>query len=126
MRHYGNFSHASARILRHAWLSPMAKMTTSIYSWNIPRRWRFRNWSIVSKVCPHVVSGCCIPRLPGGTTRVCSGPQAILLPHVVEPRYQSFGNTSKTNDKTCERYALSALYLRPERRSFTAPVVKSV
>src|SRR5262249_56679930 len=63
---------------------------------------------------PHVVSGCCIPRLPSGTTRVCCGPQAILLPHVVGHRYPSFGSTWKTNDKTCERFALSALYLRPQ------------
>jgi len=46
--------------------------------------------------------------------RACCGPQAIVLPHVVERRCLSFGSTWKTKDKTCERSALSALYLRPQ------------
>lgn len=66
----------------------------------------------------------CIPRWPSGTTRACSGPQVILLPPVREHRSPSFGSTWKTKDNTCERYALSALYPRPERRGFAARLVK--
>src|SRR6266568_6771463 len=114
MRRYETSLPASVRTLRLAWLSPTAKMTTSICSWNIPRRWRFLNWSIASKACPHVGLECCIPRSPSGITKVSYGPQAILLPRVVEPLCPSCGSTWKTKDKTCERFALSAFYLRPQ------------
>src|SRR5438132_10838474 len=124
MRRYGHSLPASVRTSRLAWLSPTAKMTTSICSWNIPRRWRFLNWSIASKVCPHVGSEYCILRSPSGITRACCGPQAILLPHVVERRCLSFGSTWKTKDKTCERSALSALYLRPQTAELYGTVGK--
>src|SRR5438093_1070451 len=92
----------------------MARMTTSICSWNICRKWRSRNWSIVSRAYPPAVSGSYILRLLGGTTRVCCGHRVTLLPHVEAHRYLSFGSTLKTKEKTCERCALSALYLRPQ------------
>jgi hypothetical protein len=37
----------------------------------------------------------------------------LRLP-VVERRYPSFSSTLKTKGTTCERYALSVLYLRPQ------------
>ena len=114
MRRYVPSLPVSAKTLRRDWSKPMARMTTSIFSWNIRRKWRSLNWSIVSRAYPPAVSGSYILRLLGGTTRVCCGHRVTLLPHVEAHRYLSFGSTLKTKEKTCERCALSALYLRPQ------------
>ena len=108
MRRYMPSLPVSTKTLRRDWSKPMARMTTSIFSWNIRRKWRSRNWSIVLRAYPPAVSGSYILSLLGGTTRVCCGHRVTLLPHVEAHRYLSFGSTLKTKEKTCERCALSA------------------
>ena len=114
MRHFVLSLSASARTLRRDLSKPMERMTTSICSWNIRRKWRSPNWSIVSRAYPLAVSGSYILRSLSGTTRVSYGHQATLLPHAVGHHYLSFASTLKIKEKTCERCALSALYLRPQ------------
>jgi hypothetical protein len=123
MRPCERSSRRSVLTSKRHWLRAMGRMTTYISWWNIPRKSHSLDSSIASRAFPHGGSGNSIPRCPKGIIRESCGRIATLRPPAVERRSRSFGNTLKTNEK-CERVALSAVYLRPEGRSFTALLVK--